>query len=107
MSGGARDLNNMETRAVSKFSSPPPPARPKEIHAILIETLGEHSPPYPTSKTGEDLDMRKLSAKWVPKCLNADQNYQRCLSNFEIFSARYKRFPVAIGDHGRNLIISL
>jgi len=21
----------------------------------------------------EDLDMRKLSAKWVPKCLNADQ----------------------------------
>jgi len=22
----------------------------------------------------EDLDMQKLSAKWVPKCLNADQN---------------------------------
>ena len=22
----------------------------------------------------EDLDMRKLSAEWVPKCLNADQN---------------------------------
>ena len=22
----------------------------------------------------EDLDMRKLSAKWVPKCLDADQN---------------------------------
>jgi len=22
----------------------------------------------------EDLDMRKLSAKWVPKCLNADKN---------------------------------
>ena len=22
----------------------------------------------------EDLDMRKLSAKWVPKCLNADEN---------------------------------
>jgi len=21
----------------------------------------------------EDLDMRKLSAKWIPKCLNADQ----------------------------------
>jgi len=21
----------------------------------------------------EDFDMRKLSAKWVPKCLNADQ----------------------------------
>jgi len=26
----------------------------------------------------EDLDMRKLSAKWVSKCLNADQNRQRC-----------------------------
>jgi len=26
----------------------------------------------------EDLDMRKLSAKWVPKCLNADQKRQRC-----------------------------
>jgi len=26
----------------------------------------------------EDLDMRKLSAKWVPKCLNADQKCQLC-----------------------------
>ena len=25
----------------------------------------------------EHLDTRKLSAKWVPKCLNADQNRQR------------------------------
>ena len=25
----------------------------------------------------EDLDMRKLSAKWVPKCPNADQKHQR------------------------------
>ena len=28
----------------------------------------------------EDLDMRKLSAKWVPKCLNADPKRQRCQS---------------------------
>ena len=28
----------------------------------------------------EDLDMRKLTAKWVPKCLNAYQNRQRCQS---------------------------
>ena len=28
----------------------------------------------------EDLDMRKLSAKWVPKCLHADQKHQRCQS---------------------------
>jgi len=32
----------------------------------------------------EDLDIRKLSAKWVPKCLNADQkrNGVSRLSNF-------------------------
>jgi len=29
----------------------------------------------------EDLDMRKLSAEWVPKCLNADQKRQRCHSS--------------------------
>jgi len=28
----------------------------------------------------KDLDMRKLSAKWVSKCLNADQKRQRCQS---------------------------
>jgi len=31
----------------------------------------------------EDLDMRKLSAKWVPKCLNADEKRQRCQSSAE------------------------
>ena len=29
----------------------------------------------------EDLDMQKLSAKWVPKCLDADQKRQRCQSS--------------------------
>jgi len=29
----------------------------------------------------EDLDMRKLSAKWVPQCLNAVQKRQRCQSS--------------------------
>ena len=41
----------------------------------------------------EDFDMRKLSAKWVPKCMNADQKRQRCQSseqNLEFFSARSK-----------------
>ena len=28
--------------------------------------------------------MRKLSAKWVPKCLNADQKRQRCLSSEQL-----------------------
>jgi histone-lysine N-methyltransferase SETMAR len=29
----------------------------------------------------KDLDMRKLSAKWVPKCLKAEQKRQRCQSS--------------------------
>jgi len=116
---------------------------PKEFHAILTETLGEHAPSYATAKNWvaqfkrgdfstcdaprpgrpktvttpgiiyqiheliledhrisaeqlgisrervgsiihEDLDMRKLSAKWVPKCLNADQKRQRCQSSEQI-----------------------
>jgi len=54
---------------------------------------------------------RKLSAKWVSKCLKADQKRQRWQSSeqlLELFRpARSKWFPVAIGDHGRNLVISL
>jgi len=146
---------------------------PKEIHAILKETLGEHAPSYATVKNWvaqfkrgdfstcdgprpgrpktmttseiidkihevilencwisaksiaeqlgispervgsfihEDLDMRKLSAKWVPKYRNVDQKRQRCQSSEQIldfFSAPYKLFPIAIGDNGRNLVISL
>ena len=34
----------------------------------------------------EDLDMRKLSAKWVPKCLNADQKRQRCHSTEQFWN---------------------
>jgi len=116
----------------------------KEIHAILIETLGEHAPTYATVKKlvaqfksgdiftcdtprpgrhktvntpeiidhiqelifedrristksiaeqlgisrerigsiiHEDFDRRKLSVKWVPKCLKADQKRQWCQSS--------------------------
>jgi len=147
---------------------------PKEIHAILTETLGEHATSYSTVKKWvapfkrgdfstcdaprpgrhktviipeiidqiqeqileerrisaisiaeqlgisrervgsiihEDLDTRKLSAKWVPKCLNADRKRQRCQSSEQLLEffrpARSKRFPVATGEHGRNLVISL
>jgi len=142
MSGDARDFNNIETRAVIKFFFLQG-KEPKEIHAILTETLGEHAPSYATVKNWmaqfkhgdfstwhaphpgrpktvtaqeiidqiheliledgrisaksideqqgisreragsiihKDLDMRKLSTKWVPKCLNADQKRQRCQS---------------------------
>jgi hypothetical protein len=32
----------------------------------------------------EHLDMEKFSAKWVPKCLNADQKRQRCQSSEQL-----------------------
>jgi len=38
----------------------------------------------------KDLDMQKLFAKWVPKCLNADKKCQQCQSseqNWNFFSA--------------------
>jgi len=154
MSGDVRDFNNMETRAVIKFFFLQGKA-PKEINAIVIETLGEYAPSYATVKTWvtqfkpgdfsicdaprpgrpktvttpeiidqthelifedrrisaksiaeqlgisrervgsiihEDLDMRKFSAKWIPKYLNADQNVNGAssLSKFGIFSARSK-----------------
>jgi len=142
MSGDAHDFNNNETRAVKFFFLQG--KAPKEIHAILGETLGEHAPSYATIKNwvaqfkrgdistcdelrpgrpktvttpqiidqiheliledrrvsvksiaeqlgishervgSEDLDMCKLSAKWVLKCLKADQKRQRCQSSEQI-----------------------
>jgi len=128
---------------------------PKEIHAIVRETLREHAPSYATIKNWvaqikhcdfstcdaprpgrpktvttpeiidriheliledrrisaksiaeqlgisrewvgsiihEDLDMRKLSAKWVPKCLHADQKHQRCQSSEQLLEF-FRRDP--------------
>jgi len=50
MSGNARDFNNMKTRAVIKFLFFLQGKAPKEIHAILKETLGEHAATYATVK---------------------------------------------------------
>ena len=49
MSGDAPDFNNIETQVVIKFFFLQGKA-PKEIHAILKETLGEHAPSYATVK---------------------------------------------------------
>ena len=49
MLGDASDFNNMETRALIKFFFLHGKV-PKEIHAILTETLGEHAPSYATVK---------------------------------------------------------
>ena len=50
MSGDARDFNNIETRAVFKFFSLLRGKAPKEIHSILIESLGKHAQSYATFK---------------------------------------------------------
>jgi len=156
MSGDASDFNNIETRAVISYFFQG--KAPKEIHAILKETLGEYVPMYATVKNWvaqfkrcnfstcvaqrperlrtvttpeiidqiqelileegrilakstsqhlvfsrervgsiihEDLDMRKLSAKWVPKCLNADHQH------LEFFRRDPKDFlSDAIGERG-------
>jgi len=49
MSSDARDFNTIETRAVINFFFLLGKA-PKEIHAILLDTLGEHAPSYATVK---------------------------------------------------------
>ena len=78
----------------------PHPGRPKtvttsdiidQIHELILEdrqilakSIDEQlgiSRERDGSIVHEDLDMRKLSAKWVPKCLNADQKLQRCQSS--------------------------
>jgi len=156
MSGDTYDFNNIETRAVIRFFFLQGKA-PKKIHAILTETLGEHTPLYATIKNWvaqfkhgdfstcdaprpgqpkavttpeiidqiheliledhrisaksiaeqlgisheqarsiihEDLDRRKLSAKWVLKCPNADQKHQIVWETFGILLAQSKWFPV-------------
>jgi len=48
--GEARDFNNIETRAIIKLFFYLQGKVPKEICAILIETLGEHAPSDATVK---------------------------------------------------------
>jgi hypothetical protein len=90
-----------------------------QIHEIILEDRWISAKPiadqlvishdWVGSIIHEDLDMGKLSAKWVPKCLNADQKRQRCQSSEEIwkFFGAIGIFPVAVADHGRNPVISL
>jgi len=89
----------------------PRPGRPKtvttpeiidQIHELILEdgwisakSIAEQlgiSRERVGSTTHEDLGIRKLSAKWVPKCLKADQkaNDASRMSNSGIFSARSK-----------------
>jgi len=108
----------------------PRPGRPKtvttqkitgQIHELILEdrrisgkSVAEKldiSREWVGSIIYEYLDMRKRSAKWVPKCLNADETRQRCQSSEQLLRF-FRRDPNdflsgAIGDHGGNLVISL
>ena len=83
----------------------PHPGRPKtvttpeiidHIHELILEerristkSIAEHlsiSCERIWSIIHEDFDKRKLSEKWVPKCLNADQKRQRCHSSEQIWN---------------------
>jgi len=78
----------------------PRPGRPKtvtipeiidQIHELILEDRRILAKPIAEqlgishervgSTIHEDLDMRKISAKWVPKYLNADQKRQWCQSS--------------------------
>jgi len=99
-------------RGVFSTCDAPHPGRPKtvitpeiidQIHELILEDR-RISAKSITEQLGisrelgvpiirGDLDMRKLSAKWGPKCLNADQKRQQCQSPeqlLEFFSARSK-----------------
>jgi len=83
----------------------PHPGRPKtvttpeiigQIHELILEdrpisakSIAEQ-PGISRERVGstihDDLDMRKLSAKWVLKCLNGDQKRQRCQSSEQLWN---------------------
>jgi len=55
-----------------------------EDHRISAKSIAEQlgiSRERVGSIIHEDMDMRKLSAKWIPKFLKADQKLQRCQSS--------------------------
>jgi len=89
----------------------PRPGRPKtvttpkiidQIHELILEdrrisakSIAEQlgiSRERVGSNIHEDLDMRKLSAKWVPKLPNADQKRQRCQSSEQLLEF-FRRDP--------------
>jgi len=73
-----------------------------QIHELILEdrrisakSIAEQlgiSSEWGGSIIHEDLDMLKLSAKWVPKCLNADQKRQRCQSSKQLLEL-FRRDP--------------
>jgi len=67
-----------------------------QIHELILEdrrisakSIAEQlgiSREWAGSIIHENVGMRKLSAKWVPKCLKADQKRQLCQSSKQIWN---------------------
>ena len=58
-----------------------------EVRRISAKSMADQrgiSREWVGSNIHEDLDMQKLSAKWVPKCLNTDQKRQRRQSSEQV-----------------------
>ena len=73
-----------------------------QIHKLILEdrqisakSIAEQlgiSREWVGSINHEDLDMGKLFAKWVPKCLKADQKRQRCQLSEQLLEF-FRRYP--------------
>jgi len=86
-----RDFSTCDVPRPGRSKAVTTPKIIDQIHELILEdgrisakSIAEQlgiSREWVGSIIHEDLDMRKLSAKWVPKCLKADRKRQRCHSS--------------------------
>ena len=82
------DFSTCDAPRPGQHKTPTNPEFIDQIHEVILEDRRISAKPVAEqlgisrervgSIIHDDLDMRKLSAKWVPNCLNADQKRQRC-----------------------------
>ena len=57
-----------------------------QIHDLILEDCWISAKSMGFVHLSWRSDMRNLSAKWVPKCLKADQHHQRCQTSEQIWN---------------------
>jgi len=85
------DFSTCDGSRPGRFTTVSTPEIIEHIHEVMFEdrrtsakSIAEQlgiSRERVVSIIHEDLIMRKLSAKWIPKCLNTDQKLQPCHSS--------------------------
>jgi len=83
------DFSTCDTRRPGRHKTVTTPEIIDQIHELILEDRqisAKSIAEWVGSIIHEDLDMRKLSAKWVPKCLNVDQKRQRCQSSEQFWN---------------------